>query len=109
MEKTVNIGGKEYKLVANGATPRVYRGLFKKDVFNGMQNAVTSKGEILDSEVFENLAFCMAVQGGSLSIGTKIEDWLAEMESPMSIVEVAAEVMELWSETTATTNNEKKG
>ena len=109
MEKTVNIGGKEYKLVANGATPRVYRGLFKKDVFNGMQNAVTSKGEILDSEVFENLAFCMAVQGGSLSIGTKIEDWLAEMKSPMSIVEVAAEVMELWSETTATTSNEKKG
>ena len=108
MERTVVIDGKEYRMVANGATPRVYRGLFKKDIFNGMSNAVSANGEIKDSEVFENLAFCMAVQGGSVSIGTNIEDWLGGMSSPTAILEAAPDIMEMWTNETDTISTEKK-
>lgn len=109
MEREINIGGKPYRLVANGATPRIYRSFFpKQDIFRGMSNAVSSNGEILDSEVFENLTFVMAVQGGSISASTKIEDWLAGMDSPLAIIEAASEVLELWAAETETASIGKK-
>lgn len=108
MEKIIAIDGKNYRLVANGATPRVYRGLFHKDLFNGMSNAVNEKGEIRDSEVFENLAFCMAVQSGELSAQTKIDDWLGAMTSPLAIIEAAPDIMEMWTAETDTLSQEKK-
>lgn len=108
MERTVNIDGKAYTLRTNGATPRIYRGLFKKDIFHDMSGATNAKGEILDSEVFENLAYCMAIQGGSVSSAIKIEDWLGGMSSPLAIIEAAPDIMLLWADETATTSTEKK-
>lgn len=109
MEREINIGGKPYRLVANGATPRIYRSFFpKQDIFRGMSNAVSSNGEILDSEVFENLTYVMAIQGGSVPTAKKIDDWLAEMESPLAIIEAAPEVLELWAAETGTTSIGKK-
>ena len=108
MDRTVNIDGKAYRLTANAATPRIYRGMFKRDVFHDIQKATDANGEILNSEVFENLAYCMAIQGGSMSTGTTIDDWLAGMASPMAIINIAGELMEIWAEETATTSTEKK-
>lgn len=107
MEKIVSIDGKEFRLVANGATPRKYRSLFTKDIFSGMTNAVSPTGEIKNSEFFENLTFCMAVQGGSIPEGTTIDQWL-EQFSPMAIMTVAPEVLELWTADTETTSTGKK-
>ena len=111
MEKNIVIDGKEYRLVTNGATPRLYRSLFRKEVFTEMTHAMEQKGdsfEIVNAEVFENLAFTMAIQGGSLPMATKIEDWLAAMSSPTAIIQVAGDIMELWSEETETTSVGKK-
>lgn len=107
MEKTVVIDGKEFRLVANGATPRRYRSLFTKDIFNGIQNAVSQTGEIKNSEFFENLTFCMALQGGSIPDGMKIDEWL-EQFSPMAIMNVASEVLDLWTADITTTSTGKK-
>ena len=82
--------------------------MFKKDVFAGMANAVDQDGVILDFEVFENLAYCMAVQGGSVSTGTKIEEWLAEMEDPLAIVHAAGDIMAMWVDENETTSTAKK-
>lgn len=106
MEKVVSIGGKETRLVANGATPRLYRAFFKKDVFHDMQRAVSDDGEIIDAEVIENLAFIMAKQGGLE--GYDIETWLSEMPTPMAVVEAADQVFELWLGTNDTVANAKK-
>lgn len=106
MEKTIKIGGKETHLVANGATPRLYRAFFKKDVFRDMQKAVSDDGEILDAEVIENLTFVMAKQGGLE--GYNIEEWLAGMSTPMSVIEAAEEVFDLWLGTTETVADGKK-
>lgn len=108
MERGIEIDGKEYRLVANGATPRIYRGLFHKDVFSGMANAVGDDMTIKDFEVFENLAFCMAMQGGSISTGETIDNWLGTMSSPLAIVNVAPQLMELWAAETETTSTAKK-
>lgn len=107
MERTVNIDGKEYRLVANGLTPRKYRELFGKEVFLGMTTAMNEKGQILDTEVFENLAFCMAVQGGSMPEKT-IDEWLEKMNDPMAIMNAAPEIMEFWLKETETTSIGKK-
>ena len=108
MERTVDIGGKETRLLANGATPRKYRSLFPdKDIFRDMSGAVSPKGEILNSEVFENIAYCMAVQGGLE--GVTIEEWLEDMNSPLAVLEASPTILELWNAETNTTSIGKKG
>ncbi len=107
MERIVTIDGQDVRMTANAATPRLYRSQFKKDVFLGMQAAVTPEGEIKDFELFENLAFIMALQAGSIPIGTKIEDWLGGF-SPMAIPEATSQLIELWSDETETTSDAKK-
>lgn len=106
MQKTVKIDGKEFNLVANGGTPRLYRAMFKRDVFGDMQHAIGKDGDILSAEVFENLAFVMAKQGGLE--GYDIDAWLASFDSPTAIVEAVPEIMDLWLDTNETTVNGKK-
>lgn len=108
MEKLVKIDGQELKLAVNGGTPRLYRSLFRKDLFQGMNNAMDEKGEIRDSEIFENLAFVMAIQGGSIPMATKIDEWLNAMSNPMAIMEAAPDILDLWLATNEKTSTEKK-
>lgn len=108
MEKVVKIDGQELKLAVNGGTPRLYRSLFRKDLFQGMNNAVDENGNIKDSEVFENLAFVMAIQGGSLPMGAKIDDWLNTMSNPMAIMEAAPDILDLWVATNERISTAKK-
>lgn len=108
MERKITIDGKEYLMKTNGATPRAYRSLFHKDLFAGMQNAFDKDMQIKDSEFFENLAFCLAVQGGSLPASTKIDDWLEGMSTPMAIMNAAADMITFWMEENETTSTAKK-
>lgn len=108
MEKLVKIDGQELKLAVNGGTPRLYRSLFRKDLFQGMNKAVDENGEMKDSEVFENLAFVMAIQGGSIPMATKIDEWLNAMSNPMAIMEAAPDILDLWLATNEKTSTEKK-
>lgn len=108
MERMVTIDGKEYNMKANGATPRVYRSLFKAEIFAAMQNAIDRDNQIKDSEVFENLAFCMAYQGGAIPQGMTIDEWLEGMSSPMAVINAAPAIIELWTDETATTVAPKK-
>lgn len=107
MEKIISIDGKEVRLVANGATPRLYRSMLKRDVFADMTNAIDKDGNIQSAEVFENLAFVMARQGG-LDGSVDVTDWLMGMESPTAIIEAAPDIIELWTGTNATIVQSKK-
>lgn len=108
MEKVVKIDGQDLKLAVNGGTPRLYRSLFRKDLFVGMNNAVNENGDIKDSEIFENLAFVMAIQGGSIPMGAKIDDWLNAMSNPMAIMEAAPDILDLWVATNERISTAKK-
>lgn len=105
MEKTIKIDGVEVRMVANGSTPRLYRSLFQKDVFADMSKAIDSNGNINSVEVFENLGFVMAKQGG---LDMDIDTWLGTMESPTAIIEAAPDIIDLWVNTTTTTVSGKK-
>lgn len=106
MEKLVKIDGKEVRLVANGGTPRIYRAMFKRDVFGDMAKAIGEDGGVQSTECFENLAFVMAKQGGLE--GYDIDAWLAEMESPTAILEAGPDILELWTATNGTSVEGKK-
>ena len=78
------------------------------EAFSARNNAVDENGDIKDSEVFENLAFVMAIQGGSLPMAAKIDDWLNAMTNPMAIMEAAPDILDLWLATKETTSIAKK-
>ena len=105
MNKVVTIDGIETGLVANAATPRLYRSLFGKDVFADMQHAIDANGNIVSVEVFENLAYVMAKQGG---LEDDIDTWLGGFESPTAIVDAVPRIMDLWLSTNATLVDGKK-
>lgn len=106
MEKLVKIDGKEIRLVANGGTPRLYRAMFKRDVFGDMAKAIGEDGGVQSTECFEDLAFIMAKQGGLE--GYDIDEWLSSMESPTAILEAVPEILALWYDTNETVVTDKK-
>lgn len=94
MQRTITIDGHEVTMVANGATPRIYRQMFGKDLLVTIRNAISKGGEVMDVEVFENLAFCMARQGGLAE--TDIDTWLSGFSSSMAILNAIPDIMALW-------------
>jgi len=103
--KTVKIGEQEVTFKSSAGTPRMYRIMFKRDIFVDLQKlakAAKDKGgddsedfEIEDLEMFENVAYVMA-KSADPSIGS-IEDWLDSFEM-FSIYEILPEILDLWGE-----------
>lgn len=106
MEKVIKVDGKDVRMIANGGTPRLYRAMFKRDVFGDMAKAIGEDGGVQSTECFENLAFVMAKQGGLE--GYDIDAWLAGMESPTAILEAVPDILELWTATNETSVSGKK-
>lgn len=94
MQKNITIDGQEVLMEANGATPRVYRQMFGKDLLVTIRSAIGKTGEVNDIEVFENLAFCMAKQAGSVE--GDIDAWLAGFDSSTAILDIIPDLMMLW-------------
>lgn len=117
MEKTIVIDDKSVIFKATAGTPRVYRRAFGRDIYIDLTSLVEdlSKGEDLSVnslEVFENVAFCMAMQGEGKEIRREcIEEemgaWLDQF-STFSIYKIAPQIMELWRLNTEQTVTPKK-
>ena len=104
LEKVVTIGDKEVRFRSSAAIPRLYRIKFKRDIFKDLsklEKSFQKKGgeeisalEIEDLEIFENVAYIMALHADSSIPGT-IDEWLDQFEM-FSIYEVLPEILELW-------------
>lgn len=105
MRETIVIDGKEIEMEANGATPRIYRQMFGEDLFVALHGAVID-GEVANIECFENLAYCMAKQAGSVS--EDIDTWLASFSTASAIVNAIGPIMALWNGNTKTIVTAKK-
>jgi len=119
MERTIEIGGKEVRFRASGATPRHYRNIFGGDMLvdmarladaiNGADpNASTLPIESL--EIFENVAFVMAWHAAKVhgeEFPDTPEEWLEDMEV-MSIYDILPELMDLWGKNQKTVVKSKK-
>ena len=113
--KTVKIGEQEVKFRSSASIPRMYRIMFKRDIFKDLtklEKAYEDKtGEgsdmpIEDLEIFENVAYCMAKHADPTIPGT-IEEWLDQFEM-FSIYEILPEILELWGSNLFTDVNAKK-
>ena len=110
MEKMINVDGKEMRMVANGATPRIYRMMFGKDVFADITGAIKD-GQIVDVSALEQLTFILGRQGGSIPDDKDIDEWLGELDDPMALVHAAGDVLTLWAgnRTSLSESKKKKG
>ena len=115
LEKTVKVGDREVKFRSSAAIPRLYRIKFKRDIFRDMTklekayNRKTDDGEemqIEDLEIFENVAYIMALHADP-SIPDTIDEWLDQFEM-FSIYEVLPEILELWGTNLITDVESKK-
>ena len=111
MKKVIKIGDKELTVKATGATPRLYRLEFKRDLFVDMQ-----KLESLDDdnperfEILENVAYMMAKQGETSEghdFPKDITEWLESFDM-LEFFEVLPDIFELWADNNATTTEPKK-
>lgn len=103
LTKTVKIGDREVTFRSSAAIPRMYRIKFKRDIFKDLDKLEKSARErddgkkeleIDDLEIFENVAYIMALHADS-TIPKTIEDWLDQFEM-FSIYEILPEILELW-------------
>ncbi len=100
MEKNIDVGGKLVPFKATGATPRIYRRLFDRDIFADMSsltNAIQAGGTLgtVSLELFENIAYCMAKQADA-SIPDEPDAWLDSFDV-LSIYQILPQIFELWN------------
>ena len=128
LEKVVTIGDRQIRFRSSAAIPRLYRIKFKRDIFKDLTrlektyrekarerttdnpdtgDAVQgSTFEVEDLEIFENVAYIMALHADQTVPGT-IDEWLEQFEM-FSIYEILPEILELWGSNLATDVTSKK-
>ena len=103
LTKTVKVGDQEVTFKSSAAIPRMYRIKFKRDIFKDLtkleksykdKDDGTKELEIEDLEIFENVAYIMALHADP-STPASIDAWLDQFEM-FSIYEVLPEILELW-------------
>ena len=104
LSKTVTIGDREVTFKSSAAIPRMYRIKFGRDIFKDLtklEKSYKDKGEgekkeleIDDLEIFENVAYIMALHADPM-VPKTIEEWLDQFEM-FSIYEILPEILELW-------------
>ena len=103
LEKTVKVGNQEVTFRSSAAIPRLYRIKFKRDIFKDLNKLEksyqekedgTAEMEIDDLEIFENVAYIMALHADP-TIPKTIEEWLDQYEM-FSIYEILPQRLELW-------------
>lgn len=106
MRGTVKIGDRDVVMVANGATPFLYKKVFRKDFL-----ATTQKEDL---DVYTELGYIMAMQAEKplveLVNGLSIEDfyaWVEEFEA-MDVVNCAADIFRIYQAQSTPTSTAKK-
>lgn len=107
MRGTIIFGEKPVELVANGATPVLYKRVFRRDFLNSANKAD-------DMDIYVELAFIMAKQAekplSELINALKYEDYLEWVENfgAMDIVEKVTDIFALYQGQAAQTSVSKK-
>ena len=115
LSKTVKIGDHEVAFRSSAAIPRMYRIKFKRDIFKDLtkleksykdRDDGTKDLEIDDLEIFENVAYIMALHADP-TIPKTIDEWLDQFEM-FSIYEILPEILELWGSNLFTDTKARK-
>lgn len=116
LQKTVTVADKKITFKSSAAIPRLYRIKFGRDIFKDLarlqksyaknNGKKSSNLEIEDLEIFENVAYIMALHADP-TIPATIDEWLDQFEM-FSIYEVLPQILELWGGNLITTSEAKK-
>lgn len=112
MEKTIVIDGKSVKFKATAATLRIYRMKFQRDLMVDLAKltmglkANNNNFNIIDLEVFENVAYVMAKQADP-TIPDTADEWLDGFET-FAIRDILPGILSLWSGNMHRVNPSKK-
>lgn len=128
MEKIVQIDGREVRLRASAAIPRLYRLKFRRDIIQDMRTiqeeiarsaearkaAVKAGGKDPGSSLpmealtlFENVAYLMARHADPEGVPDTVDAWLEGFET-FSIYTVFPVIQELWTANMETFSSAKK-
>ena len=111
MERTIQIGEHEVKFKATGATMRIYRQTFQRDILKDMEELSKAhlSGESMTAEaliMFENIAYIMAKQADP-DIPDNPDDWLDQFDM-FSVYEVLPQIIDLWGINNLSISESKK-
>lgn len=107
VNKIITIDGIDVPMRASAASPRIYRTVFGKDLFmelNKLQEAY-NKGEEIDLEVIENMAYLFAYQADEDI--ANIDEWLDNF-GISAIYEAMPQILALWNENEESSSKAKK-
>ena len=109
LKKEIEISGIRVKLKASADTPRVYRHLFGKDLFQDMNmlnlNVTAGSLDMGNTEVLENIAYTMASQADRDI--PDIDEWLDQFEV-FDIYLAIKDILSLWAANISTMSKNKK-
>lgn len=103
ISKVITIDGKDVEFKASASIPRLYRIKFRRDILQDITRLKKAfvanqnddkEFEILDLELFENVAYIMARHADPTMPGD-ICEWL-DMFNMFSIYEILPGILELW-------------
>lgn len=107
--KTINIGGEEFALTANGQTPVLFRIYFREDVVKYLMNGENNP-EVMTS-IADKLAFIMSAQNEGVDVTRLSEkvylDWIAQFD-PMDFISAAADIVSLYVDTSRQSSTPRK-
>lgn len=119
IEKTINAGGTEIKMRASALIPRLYRAKFGRDMVTDLRRLQGNLKAVLDDDtneknldvidltIFEDVAWIMAKHADP-AVPSDPDEWLESIPGVMSVYECLPEILELWTQNTATTSAPRK-
>lgn len=112
MEKIIKIDGRNVPFKATGATIRLYRQLFGRDLLvdiNDLDKARKSGGPLTADAltIFENMAYCLARQADPQGVPPTADEWL-DTFNMFSIYQILPQIIDLWQINEITTAASKK-
>lgn len=96
----IDVDGHEVSFKASAATPRIYRQLFRRDIYRDLEKlteAIDSDDPLdaVNLEIFENLSYVMARSADPENVPDDIDAWLDQFEI-FSIYAILPKIIELW-------------
>lgn len=111
MTDIIKIGSKEVGMTANGASPYIFKQIFKRDFLK--ESMKTAEAGEMDIDLVVCMGFVMAVQyqqGTTAALKKTQDDFAAWLENfGLFDVQLAAgQIADLWGLSSGTTSNPKK-
>lgn len=116
MDRTVEIDDRQVKFRATARTPRLYRALIGRDMISDMNKLMKAYErkkdsdedlDIIDLQIFEDVAYIMARHADPDMQEKTADDWL-DTFNMFSVYAILPHILELWAMNTRQTSQSKK-